>query len=197
MLLLPCVSAWANIIPSNVSTTGTGAYTWTYDFQLSSDQNANSGTSPTSVLVPHTNLSTGAFLTIYDFGGYIAGSCTGPAGWTCTSQMVGYTPDDVIPTDNPGLRNITWVYTSGPTILGQPSGVDLGLFTAQSDYNLPIMVSYAARGVKNTGFSAGTIADNVGNTSAPTSVPEPSSAALFGLGLIALRRFGKKKKVAA
>jgi hypothetical protein len=193
--LLPSVSAWANIIPTNISVTGTGTYTytWTYDLQLSADQNAPSGSAPGSNPVSRSDLLTGAFLTLYDFAGYVDGSCAGPAGWTCTSQMVGYTPDDVLPTDNPGVRNITWTYTSGPTLLGQPHGLDLGLFTALSDYYRPTMVSYAARGMMNRGPAEGTWADNVGLATAPTSVPEPSSMALVGLGLFALRRFGKKR----
>ncbi len=38
-----CAVAMANIIPSSITSTGSGPYTWTYDLQLSSDQNVNSG----------------------------------------------------------------------------------------------------------------------------------------------------------
>jgi len=177
--------AMANIIPTSITVTGTGPYTWTYDLQLSSDQNVNSGLAPTVNPVPHVNLSYAGFLTVFDFAGYVAGSCSGPAGWTCTAQNVGFTPDDVIPTDNPNIVNITWAYTSGPTLLGQPSGIDLGLFSADSVYGTPTLVSYSSRGIANNGPQIGTIADNVGNTQGPTPTPEPATLALLGSGILA------------
>jgi len=177
--------AMANIIPTSITVTGTGPYTWTYDLQLSSDQNVNSGLAPTVNPVPHVNLSYAGSLTVFDFAGYVAGSCSGPAGWTCTAQNVGFTPDDVIPTDNPNIVNITWAYTSGPTLLGQPSGIDLGLFSADSVYGTPTLVSYSSRGIANNGPQIGTIADNVGNTQGPTPTPEPATLALLGSGILA------------
>ena len=112
-----CIIASANIIPTSTTITGpvSGLFTWTYDLRLSADQNVNSGTAPTINPVPHTNLTFAGFITIYDFAGYQAGSCAGPAGWTCTAQNLGFTPDDVSPTDNPNIVNITWAYTTGPT----------------------------------------------------------------------------------
>ncbi len=181
-----CVVATANIIPTNTSVTGSGTFTWNYDLQLSADQNVNAGLAPTSSPVPHTNLTFAGFVTIYDFAGYVAGSCAGPAGWTCTAQFVGYTPDDVVPTDKAGTVNITWAYTSGPTLLGQPNGMDLGTFSAKSTDSIPTLVSYASRGIANAGPQVGTIADNVGNTQAPSGVPEATSMTLMGSGMIGL-----------
>jgi hypothetical protein len=184
LLALAPAATWANIIPTGTTITGAGPYTWAYDFQLSSDQNAEHGLQPGENPVSHTTITFGSFLTIFDFGGYVVGSCTGPAGWTCTAQNVGFTPDDVTPVDKSWITNLTWTYTSGPTILGQPDGKDLGIFTAKSIYGEPTLVSYAARAVKNTGFSSGTIADNVGNTQGP--IPEPASLALAGVALVLL-----------
>ncbi len=176
--------AWANIIPTGTTITGAGPYTWSYDLQLSRDQDAASGLPPVTNPVPHDNFEFGSFLTIYDFAGYIDGSCTGPSGWTCTAQAVGYTPDDVLPNDDPLLPNLTWAYTSGPVLGGQPDGLDLGIFSAQSIFDTAREVSYAARGVSNSGSAAGSIADNVGDTRGPTSaVPEPGTWLLAGLGL--------------
>jgi hypothetical protein len=189
-----CVVATANIIPTNIGVTGIGPFTWTYDFQLSADQNVNAGLAPTSNPVPHTNLTFAGFVTIYDFSGYVTGSCTGPAGWTCTAQNVGFTPDDVVPTDNASIANITWSYTSGPTLLGQPAGMDLGNFSAQSTFSQPTLVSYASRGIANAGPQVGTIADNVGNTQGPSEVPEPTSVTLMGSGLIALAVLARRQR---
>jgi hypothetical protein len=185
LALTLCTVAMANIIPTSVHISGTGPYTWTYDLQLSKDQNVNSGFAPTSNPVPHVNLNFAGFLTVYDFAGYVGGSCSGPAGWACTAQDLGFTPDDVLPTDNPNIVNITWAYTSGPTLLGEPSGIDLGLFSAQSIYKNPTLVSYGSRGIANIGPQVGTIADNVGNTQGPTPTPEPATLVLLGSGLIA------------
>ena len=127
LALAPAVTL-ANITPSLTTVTGSGPYTWSYSLTLASDQDVHSGTAPVMNGVPHTDATFAGFLTLYDFGGYVAGSCAGPAGWVCTAQNVGFTPDDVVPNDNPGVTNITWAYTSGPEIVGSPSGVELGTF---------------------------------------------------------------------
>jgi hypothetical protein len=188
--------AMANIIPTSTTITGTGPFTWTYDLQLSKDQNINSGMAPISNPVPHDNLTFAGFLTIYDFAGYVNGSCSAPTGWSCTAQNLGFTPNDVMPSDNPNIVNLTWSYLSGPTIMGQPQGVDLGLFSAQSIYNAPTMVSYTARGIANAGPQVGSIADNVGNTQGPTPTPEPATLGLLGVGLTFLGGLQTKVKSA-
>jgi PEP-CTERM motif len=55
-LLVLCASATANIIPTSTTITGTGPLVWSYDLQLSIDQNFDSGIAPTSSPVPHSNL---------------------------------------------------------------------------------------------------------------------------------------------
>lgn len=188
--------AMANIIPSQTTITGTGPYLWTYNLQLAADQTVVPGPIPTGSGVSNLEFVSGSLITIYDFDGYVAGSCAGPTGWTCTTQFIGITPIDVVPIDNAGILNLTWVYTSGSPISGQPNGVDLGMFSAQSIYNTVTQVSYASRAVKNVSGQAGTIGDNVGQTQGPTAgraIPEPGSLALAGLGLLGLGLVRRRK----
>jgi hypothetical protein len=175
--------AMANIIPTNTGVIPTGAnYTWTYDFSVAFDQNVNSGPIPTSVLVSPLDLVTGGFVTIYDFNGYVAGSCAGPAGWTCTAQNVGFTPSNVVPTDSASVVNLTWVYTSGSPIVGSANVTG---FSAVSSYSLPEPIPFTSRGWRNQGQQIGTITDNIGLTTGPTPTPEPATLALLGGGILA------------
>lgn len=202
LALALCAVASANIIPSLISgsPTGTapGPFTWTYDFQLSGDQNALVGAAPSSgttgSLVSNTFTGLGAFVTIYDFAGY-NGTCGGPTGWTCTSQPTGFTPTLVSPVDS-SLVNITWTHTSGSDVIGQglTSSTDLGAFTAQSSVGAPVIGWFTSRAVKNTAGTNGTIGSNVGNVMVPTGVPEPATMGLIGLGLVGLGLLRRKAR---
>ncbi len=148
----------ANIIPvtTSIVETSPGVYAWTYNLQLSSDQNVNSGAAPSVNPVPAVNENRGGFLTIYGFGGYISGSCSSPVGWTCTSQLIGFTPATVLPaSDEATLLNITWSYTTGDVIGGQPDGKNLGDFFLLSTFSEPGLVAYTARGIANGGPPSG------------------------------------------
>jgi PEP-CTERM motif len=198
LALAPALSL-ANIIPTLDTVVPNGAaFTWTYDLQLSSDQTVFSGPAPASNPVNQSRSDAGAFLTLYDFFGFVPGSCISPAGWTCTAQNVGFRPADVSATDDAGIVNITWTYTSGPDISGQPNGIDLGAFLIDSIYSQTDLVSYTARAIKNNGASIDTFADNVGQTAGPINpaltIPEPGSMALMLLGIGLVGLLGRQRK---
>ena len=104
--------ASAGLLPVSVSIQPeAGNFRWTYSVVLPTDM----------------KLQAGNYFTIYDFGGYVAGSggVTSPfpddsaAGfWSFSVTKTGPTPDRLNPQDDPNVDNLTWTY-NGPTI---PSG---------------------------------------------------------------------------
>jgi hypothetical protein len=175
--------AMANIVPTNTGVTPTGPnFTWAYSFTVSFDQNVDSGPVPSVNPVDPLNLIPGGFVTIYDFDGYVAGSCAGPAGWTCVAQNIGFTPSDTNPPDSANMVNLTWVYTAGSAIVGPAT---FNGFSAESIYQLAEQVSFTSRGWRNQGTQIGTVTDNVGKTSGPAPIPEPATLALLGSGILA------------
>src|SRR5438874_997791 len=93
--------AQGDIIPTfaGTSTVDEQNTTWSYTLNVTAEQNA----------------STGDFFTIYDFGNFIPDSNSQPTGWTFSSSLIGTTPLQANPVDDPTLYNLTWTYT-GPTI---------------------------------------------------------------------------------
>ena len=100
-LVAAVAAVHADIIPSFAGTSaGGGTNTvWNYTINITSDQ----------------QVMTGDFFTIYDFGPFVAGSATQPAGWTFSSSLVTTPPANTNPPDNPSLANLTWTY-AGVTI---------------------------------------------------------------------------------
>src|SRR5437879_6269116 len=83
-LALPTGGAHADLIPTLVTVTGVGPFTFSYTVQLSAGQNVQPGGVPgiTSNSGPGASGATTAdYFTIYDFGGFVPGSNTQPSGW--------------------------------------------------------------------------------------------------------------------
>ena len=135
----------------------------------------------TANVVELTEVRTGDFFTIYDFGNFIPGSNSQPIGWALTALPVGITPGQTLPTDNPGVLNLTWTY-DGPTITGPM--LDIGTFrvTVVGPVS-PIGVSqFASQSTRASGADAGTKLQNIGAIPVPVPIPEPGTLILLGLG---------------
>jgi len=178
MTVASAVSANASITVSNPVVTGGGPFTWAYGISGDGQEQLNA-TVPT-------------FFTIYDFGGYIAGSIFAPAGWTATTQLVGQTPSGQIVPDNASITNLVFTYNGAiaavPTIAAGPSG--FGAQSTLSQVNLNGFFSYQAQKITNPTASD----QGQGPTSVPTAVPEPMSMTMLGggLALIGILRFRRK-----
>ncbi len=155
----------ADIIPSFVSATPSdGQFAWTYSAHVTLDQ----------MVVP------GDFFTIYDFAGTPPMEVSSPPNWTFSSSLIGQTPPNVIPLDDPILSNLTWTYTGVATIPG-PS--ELGEFSVLASTDVSQNSNFAAQGTKSTGPEAGTKIENVGLI--PVPIPEPGTWQLLGAGGVA------------
>ena len=152
----------------------------------------------TATLAADQELQTGNYFTIYDFQGFDHFGTLG-AGFSGATALLGKTPSQVIPVDDPMVLNATFTY-NGPTLNepnngGQGVSTELGSFTIFSKFNGLGLISFASEAVKNNGFAKGTVIDNVGSTAGPlqgsgsgSTVPEPDSWALLvtGIGFVGL-----------
>ena len=181
--LLAASSANAGLLPVSVTITPeAGNFRWTYAIVLPTDM----------------KLQSGNYFTIYDFGGYVAGSASAPAGFTLSVSKTGPTPDRVNPQDDPLIDNLTFKYT-GPTI---PSGqIGLGnfwgvsTFGAQADSFFTAHTNRSSDGLTDSNIT-GTIVPTGAVVTPPPGVPEPTTLALAMLGMpvVGLVRMLRRKK---
>jgi hypothetical protein len=102
--LMHAAPASAGVLPVSVNVVPDGAnYRYTYGVVLTSD----------------TVLNPGDFFTVYDFAGAIGGSMTAPAGFTVGISTLAFkapVPDNLNPTDNPSMPDLTWTFVGSNPI---------------------------------------------------------------------------------
>lgn len=169
---LGCGLAEATIAPSVAVVNSPGA--WSYNASLTSGL-----------------LQAGDGFTIFDFGGYIAGSIVAPVNWTGVASPSGspYGPD--INSDSPFDFNLTFTYT-GPTVLQTIGAQTFTGFGATTTVRLTSFDGWASRDHQPDG-NVGTVHTDL----ILVPVPEVSTtvAVLGGLvflGAVALRRKSRR-----
>src|SRR5262249_19937876 len=96
--------ARAGMIPVSVGMQADGEkFRWTYGVIVTTDVNVNPGD----------------VFTIYDIGGYNAGSVVTPDGWTFSGASSTPPLPGVHPNDNPNLTDLTFTYSGATPIVGQ------------------------------------------------------------------------------
>lgn len=166
--LFGALSLRADIIPNFTGTSpGSGTNTkWNYSINITSNQ----------------QVTTGDFFTIYDFGPFLAGSNTQPAGWTFSSSLSTPPPANTNPPDNPTLADLTWTYTGSATI---PTNTNLSGFSVTKVTSIfqelpSTRLGFFAASASSIS-SQGTKINNVGNVPVPAPIPEPTTLSLLAL----------------
>jgi len=160
------VPVQAGLLPVKVTITPeSDIYRWTYGVVLTSD----------------SEIHTGDFFTIYDFGGYLPGTNVQPDGFEFSASFTGPTPGRLAPDDNPLHMNLTWTYV-GPDITSGQLG--LGNFSANSTSGASMDGFFTAQTHRQVD---GRVDSNITPTDLPVpmipTIPEPATLALMGIGL--------------
>lgn len=188
--LLAAGSVNATIVPTlegNPVDVGGGQFAFTYSATLASDQ----------------ALFSGSYFTLYDIRGF-TGFGDVPDNWTPSSQLLGITPANVLPTDDAGIQNVTFTYT-GPVLnfdVNEDANIEreLGNFVIFSTTGSVGFEDFTSEAIKNSGAARGTLVATIGEDAIAVpgggpagAIPEPSAWAMliagFGLvGAVARRR---------
>ncbi len=163
-------TAEAGFLPVFLGTTPSGPNT-SYDYRL--DFNTSAGAE---------NLTTGDFVTIYDFEGFVGASSVNPL-LSPGTQFLGLNGFGTAPPDDPNVLNVVFSY-NGAT----PLAVDTQfLVSIVSTIGTPSAVGrYSSETTLTTPPLTGLPNGQTGFVTVARAIPEPASVALMGLGTLGL-----------
>jgi len=161
---------------------GDGTYTWNYSIGGDNTEELVAG----NYAQCQGGVSCGTFFTIYDFNGYVAGSIASTdSNWIATAQLTGLTPSGqggIV--DNPAIWNLTFSWNGPTQVVGAEGG-----FSAGSLYGNSQVGQFTFQAIK---IQNGLPDQGQGSIFVPMGIPEPTSMALIGGGLIGLAFLRRK-----
>jgi hypothetical protein len=200
-MLAMAVMANASLIPTLMSETPMGSNSaFNYSATVTADERLDpAATNGVTCPGPGNTLvlcnPAGTFFTIYDIPGFVSALVSTP-GWTVSEQNLGVTPSTIngAAFDSPTVMNVTFMYT-GPVVMGPATFTGFQIVSSTGAVNLA--GHFTSQSTDNIGSDSGTTAQLAGSVAVPmSSVPEPGSLAMMGLGILGILLGGARRRKA-